>query len=43
MTQKAIFEKMIDLDTKMSAEKAIMALVFEIDGGDIYMAMILIN
>ena len=35
--------KIIDLDTEVFAEKIMMALVFEIDGGDIYMEMALMN
>ena len=37
------FEKMIDLDAEISTKKAIVALVFEIGGGGIYIAMILMN
>lgn len=35
--------KMINLDAEVSAEKTIMALVFEIDGDSIHMAMSLMN
>ena len=35
--------KIIDLNTEISAEKVMMALIFEIDGGSIYIAMVLIN
>ena len=35
--------KIIGLDAEMSADKAMVALVFEIDGGGIYMAMVLMN
>lgn len=35
--------KIIDLDIKMSAEKIMVALVFEIDGGQNYIAMTLMN
>ena len=35
--------KIIDLDAEVSAEKVMVALVFEIDGGNIHMAMILMN
>lgn len=35
--------KMIDLDIEVFTEKTMMALVFEIDGSDIYIAMTLIN
>ena len=34
---------MIDLDAEVSAEKTMVALVFEIDGGGIYTAMTLMN
>ena len=43
MTRKIAFEKMIDLDAEVSVEKIMMALVFEIDGGGIHMAMTLMN
>lgn len=35
--------KIIDLDTKVSAEKTKMALVFKINSSDIHIAMTLIN
>ena len=35
--------KIIDLDAEVSAEKAMVALVFEINGGGIYMSIVLIN
>ena len=35
--------KIIDLDAEISAEKAMVPLIFEIDGGGIYMAMALMN
>lgn len=35
--------KIIDLDIKMSAEKTIIALVFDIDGSSIYTIMVLMN
>lgn len=35
--------KIIDLDAKMSTEKAMVALIFEIDGSGIYIAMTLMN
>lgn len=35
--------KIIDLDTEVSPEKAIVALVFEIDGGNIHIVMALMN
>ena len=57
MTQKAVSEKMIDLDAKevvsavkiiyldveIPIEKIMVALVFEIDSGDIHIAMILMS
>ena len=35
--------KMINLDIEVSAEKAMMALIFEIDNSNIHMAMTLMN
>lgn len=35
--------KIIDLDTEVSIEKAMVALVFEIDSEDIYIAKVLMN
>ena len=35
--------KIIDVDAEVSAEKTIVALVFEIDGGDINTGIILID
>ena len=35
--------KIIDLNAKVSTEKAMVALVFEIDGGGIHMVMALMN
>ena len=43
MIQKAASERMIDLDAEVSAEKTMVALVFEIDGGGIHTAMTLMN
>lgn len=45
MTQKATFEKMIDLDSEVgvSAMKTIVGLVFEINGNDRYIKMALIK
>ena len=43
MTRKVAFEKMMDLDAEVSVEKTMVALVFEIDGGGIHMAMTLMN
>lgn len=35
--------KIIDLDTEVSTEKTIVALVFKIDGGGIYTAIVMMN
>ena len=35
--------KIIDLDAEVSAEKTMVALVFEIDGGGIHTGMVLID
>ena len=35
--------KIIGLDAEVSAEKAMVALVFEIDGGNIHIAIVLMN
>ena len=42
--KKVMFaKKIIDLNTEVSAEKIMVALVFEIDSSGIHMTMILIN
>lgn len=41
--EMASIVKMIDLNTKMIAEKTMIAFIFEINSGNIYMAIALIN
>lgn len=40
---RSVYYKIIDLNTKVSTEKTMVTFVFEIDGGNIYIAMSLIN
>lgn len=43
MTPKAAYEKMIDLNAEVSAEKIIVALFFEIDSGGIHIVEALMS